>query len=207
MEKKMGNKKGILLLFLMLVLAALPLNAQAASQKTKAIKAYTKMMSKSTMRWGADTYYTKVPTKNCEFAIAYIDNDSVPELIVRNTRDITHIAGFGVVYTYRNGKVQVVKNIHIDDKFYYYKKKGVFVSMYVSGGTAESYWTLSKGKAVCRLSKEYRMIDRKYTYYAASKKTSKKKFNAALKKLVGSKKKTAVKFYKNTAAARKKYMK
>lgn len=207
MGKKMRNKKGMLLLFLMLVFAALPLNAQAASQKTKALKAYTKMMSKSTMRWGTDTYYTKVPTKNCEFAIAYIDKDSVPELIVRNYRDITHIAGYGVVYTYRNGKVQVVSNIDIDDKFYYYKKKGVFVTTYILGGTAEGYWTLSKGKAVCRLSKQYRMIDKKYTYFAASKKISKAKFNAALKKLVGSQKKTAVKFYKNTAAARKKYLK
>lgn len=174
----------------------------------KALKAYKSMLSKETMRWGTDDYYTAVPTKNCDFAVAYIDNDFIPELIVYNGLDITHAAGHGVLYTYKNGKVRVVENIHLDGSFSYYEKKSVFVGDYVMGGITYHYYKMKNGKAtrVLRMGEEN---FRGMFYYddVREQEMSKKEFDNALKKLVGSSKKKNLILRENTADARKKYLK
>lgn len=203
--------KHALLCMLVLVMMLCPLEVQAASQKTKAMKAYKSMLSKKTMRWGNDPYYKAVPTNTCRFTIAYIDNNSVPELIVESSY-VTRAAGTVVIYTYRNGKVQVVKNSTTgkyfadSGKFSYYKKKGIFISTYVMGGVTDNYYKMSKNKASLKLQADNSLMYGR-SYYNASKKITKKTFDKSLKKLVGSKKKTNAKFYKNTAANRKKYLK
>lgn len=40
----------------------------------------------------------------CSFALAYIDNNNVPELIVSNSLDVPHAGGHGRIFTYKNGK-------------------------------------------------------------------------------------------------------
>lgn len=205
-------KKAMLWMFVVLV-ALIPLKAEAASQKTKALKAYNKMLSKKTIRWGTDSNFPLVSTKNCQFTIAYIDNDSIPELIVYNAKDIPHVIGYGMVYTYKSGKVKAVKNINIDSKFYYYSKKGVFVTSYCQGGVTYTYFKLSKGKAAEKLQQGKAVYppNASYQYYKISKdkrsQISKKSFTKALNNMVGKKKKTTAKFYKNTSGNRKKYLK
>lgn len=78
-------KKLFLLLVCMISITAfLPSqSAEAVSTKKKALKAYSKMLSKKTIK---RTGHTTMKTKDCKFAIAYIDNNSVPELIVLNTK-------------------------------------------------------------------------------------------------------------------------
>lgn len=211
-EKKYWKRAVLCMLVFVMMLC--PLEVQAASQKAKAMKAYKSMLSKKTMRWGDDTYYKAVPTNTCKFAIAYIDNNSVPELIVTSGY-VTRVAGTVVIYTYRNGKVQVVKSntgrYYADSsKFSYYKKKGIFISTYGTGGVTDSYYKMSKSKASKKLMADDSLMYGK-SYYTCSgeesKKISKSGFNKSLKKLVGSTKKTKAKFYKNTAANRKKYLK
>ena len=206
----MKQLKKLLSLVLIFVLALAPLNVQAASNKTKALKAYKKLLSAKNIRWGTNSYEPTVPAKNCQFALAYIDNDSVPELIVYNNKDVPHMVGYGLLYTYRSGKVRLLGYINIDNKLSYYKKKGVIVTSYVSGGTTYSYFKLSKTKITNKLAIGIDVLTQKKSYYTVSndifKKTSKSKFNKALKKLVGSKKKTTIKFRKNNASNRKKYI-
>ena len=212
------KKKTFLTALTMLILSAALLipvqSTQAASAKSKAITAYKKFLSQKTIPWGNDAYYTAVPAKNCSFSLIYIDNNSVPELVITNTQDITHIAGFGVIYTYRNGKMQLVQNTQLDGKFYYYKKKGIYASSYLSSGIVNyTYSKLSKGKATAKLSKQTNTNFGKTTteYYKISSskmtKLTKSKFNKSLKNLVGSKKRSTAKFYKNTKAKRTKYLK
>lgn len=131
----MKKSRKLIMLAILVLAAVLPLNVQAASAKSKAIKAYKNFLAQDTIPWGTDTYYTAVPTNTCKFALAYIDKNSVPELVVRSSY-VTHIAGFSVIFTYKNGKVQPVSNIQDDGDFYYYKKKGVFASCYLSMGRA-----------------------------------------------------------------------
>lgn len=185
-------------------------NAEAASAKSKAMKAYKNFLSGKTIAWDESW---KVDAKDCQFAFAYIDNDSIPEMILYCPK-ASHVAGFGRLYTYRKGKVRQVASVNIDgSKFSYYKKKGIYVSQYVMGGVCDSYFKLSKGKSSLKLQKEKRI-------FASSSETScmdgkrkvisKSKFNKELKKLVGSKKKTTIKlkkFHNNTANNRKKYCK
>lgn len=210
-NKHYGFMLSLLLLFCVSLLIP-SADAQAASTKSKAIKAYKKFLTQDTIRWGNDTYYTAVPTKNCTFSLVYIDNNSVPELVVKNNQDITHVAGFGVVYTYKNGKVQTVNNIQLDGKFYYYKKKGIFLTSYCAmGQSCYTYCKLNKGKSTAKLGKQTDLDTKVKTYYKCTSTgttdISKAKFNSSLKKLVGSKKKSTAAFHKNTKANRKKYLK
>lgn len=185
---------------------------KAGDTKSKAIKAYKNLLAKDTMRWGKDTDDTAVPTKNCTFSLVYIDNNSVPELVVKNNQDITHIAGFGVVYTYRNGKVRTVENIQLDGKFYYYKKKGIFLTSYCAMGQ-ECYTCckLSKGKSTAKLGTQTDLFTNEKSYYkcksSGTTDIAKKTFNSSLKKLVGTRKRSTAAFHKNTAMNRKKYLK
>lgn len=177
--------------------------AEAAPAKTKALRAYEKFLSKGTIAW--DTNY-KVPAKDCEFAIAYLDQDKVPELILHNS-SVSHVAAYGRIFTYKNGKVKRVGTVDMDDsKFYYYKKKGIFISHYENGGSFDNYRKIIKGKIVHKLQKGRQIPENRTRYYDAGRKEiSKSRFNQELKKLVGSKKKTSAKFHKNTSKSRKKY--
>ncbi len=207
--------RSAVLCILILAMTLCPLEVQAASQKTKAIQAYKNMLSQKTMRWGNDDYYKKVPTSKYSFVLAYIDNNSVPELVVTSDY-VTHAAGSMVVYTYRNGKIQVVTDVNSgnffadNSKFSYYKKKGVFLSCYVMGGVTDHYYKMSKNKASEKLMADDSLMWGKSWYKCSggtNKKITKSSFNSNLKKLVGSTKKTTVKFYKNTSTNRKKYLK
>lgn len=202
-------KKTVLFLCLLTAVAA-PANVQAASQKAKAMKAYKNMLSKQTIQWGENKNYT-VPAKNCVFATAYIDKDSVPELIVQNNIDIPHWSDCTVMYRYRNGKIQVVKNISAVHRFFYYKKKGVFVGNDLSAGIDRSvYYQLAKGRVSAKqtINKNVGGTGGKWTkYYLGNRQVAKSQFNKSLKKITGARKRTEAKFRKNTAGNRKRYLK
>lgn len=198
-------------------------NVQAASAKTKALKAYGKLMAKSKT---AD--FTQ--NSSSSFALAYIDNDKIPELIIQNFYG-GMIKGNYAVYTYRNGKVKRVAGPDtLGTSISYYKKKGVIRgSLWYTvpmGGPGEgtTYCQMKKGKIVSILKKEVFEPNEAYGrtktesswFYDTSgkgnkfKSLSKKSFNSKLKKMTGSKKPTtlkSIKFYENTAANRKKYLK
>ena len=121
--KAQGRIKRILgyLLILAMVIAMVPaMPSEAATAKSKAIAAYKKMLSKSTVtvipkkvRCGRFTR-TRQPakSKNVRFTIAYIDKDSVPELILLDSE--TEFCG---IWTFRNGKVENVDIINAAYKF------------------------------------------------------------------------------------------
>lgn len=215
MREKVRHSKCLTVVFFMVmgIMLLLPgTEVQAASAKSKAIKAYKSFLSQKTIPWGTDSYYTSVPSKNCSFALAYIDKNTVPELVVRNMRGITHIAGFGVVFTYKNGKVQPVANIQLDGKFYYYKKKAIYAGSNLSSGVLSySYYKMSGVKSTAKLTERENIFSGEKTYYKANsgngKVISKSKFTSSLKKLVGSTKRSTAKFYKNTKKNRTKYLK
>lgn len=211
-EKRNCWKILFLMTAMLTLLLAAGMTTQAASQKTKAMRAYKKMMAKTSI-YKEDW---KMKTANCEFAVAYIDNNSVPELIVYNDTDIPHVGGYGMLYTYRGGKVRYVTGLTMDDKssLGYYKKKGILTDAYAQMGMkGEKYIRLKKAKVSSVLYKSYMMngyswkLDTCYKY--ASNRTveiSKKSFSKKLKSYIGSRKMTKFKFYANTAANRAKYL-
>lgn len=194
----MKKYRNMILCMMLVLLAAMPMGAQATSKKAKALAAYNTFLAQTTGKYGKE--YDK-------FAIAYINNDSVPELVFRDPV-------YTYFYTYKSGKVTLLHKDLSMNVFKYYKKKGMLVRLYVHRGLqTTTYMRLSKGTFKEYLGTQkyngetnYFKYVREKSYYT-EKLTTKSKFNKLLKKYVGSKKATAFKFYKNTAANRKKRLK
>lgn len=210
------NWKRILLLAgLFILVFSCSITSQAASQKTKAKKAYRTMLAKKYIY--KDGW--RMTTKNCDFALAYIDNDSVPELLVYNSDDIPHMGGYGMLYTYSKGKVKYVTGLAMDERktLGYYKQKGILTDAYAQQGyKSEYYIRLKSGKTTSVLCKEYKYNFRSDKWKLSSykklssgklKSASKSSFNKSLKSYVKTRKFTKFKFYKNTSKNRTKYLK
>lgn len=219
------SKKLLIILALAALLLAPASTANAAGKKSKALKAYKTFLSKSAAAWGGSSG-TSVALRKCKFALAYIDKDSVPELILYSGSN-SHADGYYALYTYKNGRVTYVNNLM--DGFAYYKKKGLYCSIHSGTGGYETYYhKLSSGKTAYKLYSQdettinwdlnrdgkitvnYRKVTKAKTpmYTSTTKAITKSAFQKQLKKLVGSTKKTTIKkYYSNTASNRKKYLK
>lgn len=177
------------------------LTSDAASQKTKALKEYNRLLSQKKLKWSGNL---KVKSSKLKFSLIYVDKDSVPELFIDGTSaGTTHVSGAYKLYTYRNGKLYDVGTYR--DSFGYYKKKGVFVSKTYLHGEYEAYHKLSKGEDVIRLRSE-----KYYTtqYFDGNEnQISKASYKKQLKKLTGKKKASAPVCVNNTSANRKKLLK
>lgn len=204
MKKTLKRKKvWLVLLCIFSIYLTVPcVQAKAAPAKKKAVQAYKEFLANDKIPWDANW---EVPAKDCKFSIVYINNDKIPELVLYNT-SVPHMGGYCRIFTYKSGKVTRVGSADMDSgKFYYYKKKGVFISCYANGGVFDNYRKIKKGKIVHKLQKGKEVFDNKTRYYNSNRKEiSKSAFNKQLKKLVGSRKKTSAKFYTNTPTNRKK---
>lgn len=180
----------------------------AKTVKSQALDAYRVLLSEKLVEWGDSG--SQVSLEKCSFALAYIDNNSVPELILQNLSSTDHAIGYGSLYTHKNNKVVCLGSLGLNDTFYYYKKKGIYVDNYTGMGiSSDHYNKLSDTKIYTKLimSKRY-LADNSVacTYATKSDEISKAKFKKKLRKLVGSKKKTALTFYQNTSSNRLKYL-
>ena len=152
MKTKRLIKRALLFSLMLTLLLAVP--TFAATKKTKALKAYSKMLSKKKLAIlpigtkmlvgdGYEKYNTKSKLSSAYFAIAYIDNDSIPELVVTKKENYSWKWGgddFGTydfsllaIYTWKKGKVRRIAYEGSGSMFNrpsfggYYKKKGVYV--------------------------------------------------------------------------------
>lgn len=176
-------------------------HTQAASKKTKALKAYSKLLASDSIKFSDRG--SANPT-DYSFSLVYIDNNNVPELVIWGNQPHSLYA----VYTYRNGKAQYVENT--GDGFGYYKKKGIFSGGIFRSYVCTNYFKLSSGKSTRKFSVTEDYSSATYQSYQSNKAVTitKTKFNRQLKKLVGSTKETTnITWHKNTAANRKKYLK
>ncbi len=186
---------GIFCLFLLLIPAG---RAEAASTKTKAIKAYKTFLKKEQTAQGSSA-------SSKEFSLAYVDNNSVPELFYD-----------GVLYTYKGGKVVTLLEPTGSEKISgYYKKKGIVTVIYAHTQHTYTIYYKIKGKKATEVLRYQWDISSESnwtpveTYLYKSNTVTESVFNARLKKLVGSKK---IKYFEdsahtNTASNRKKYLK
>lgn len=216
MKKRKALKK-LALFTLLFVLTLLPTSAQAASQKTKALKAYKKFLNKSTVTLAGQT----CQMSDAEFAVAYIDNNSVPELFLRaNYKYGNNKFSIIALYTYKNGKMKrlYVRDIKLlgsyANSYSYYKKRGIISMKFGHGDYASTtYYKISGNKLVQKLSSsgtyDWQKDKTIYSYSsgASAKKITKSKFNKQLKTLTKSKKATALTLYKNTAANKTNHLK
>lgn len=156
----------------------------SSSAKKKALKAYQEFLKSGYIN--IEENDIPVPKRLCKFALIYLDNDSIPELVINyDGMEFDNPWINGVLYSYIGGRIKKLDVMGMMDHLSYYKKKGVLADYSYSdlGGVGISYSRLNNGKYQNSLS--------------ASK----------IKKYVGNTKQTRVKFYKNTETNRQKYLK
>lgn len=144
-----------------------------SSSKSSALKAYYNFLK--SYKFTSD-YYSR------GFNLAYINNDSIPELIVF---DVNYHAAGGKVYAYVNGKVKYVDEFGEWGGFEYQEKKGVIHSSYFGmGNSYDTYykWDGSKLSTIISFSliEEFSNGNFGYKYYINDKKVTLSKYESSI---------------------------
>ena len=147
---------------------------QATNNKKAALKAYYNFLK--SYRFTTD-YSTR------GFNLAYINNDSIPELVVFDGD--YHAAG-GKVYAYVNGKVKYVGEFGEWGGFEYQEKKGVIRSFYFGYGCSETNyykWNGSKLSNIMSANEKQYFISNgyfRYKYSINDKKVTRSKYESSI---------------------------
>ena len=143
------------------------------SSKSAALKAYYNFLK---------SYKFDLDSSSRGFDLAYINNDSIPELIVFDGD--YHAAG-GKVYAYVNGKVKYVGEFGEWGGFQYQEKKGVICSTWSRANSYTTYYkwsgsklsTIMSSSAIVEFSSNG---DFEYKYYINDKKVTRSKYNSSI---------------------------
>jgi len=206
-----------LIIFSSLTAYAVPKETAAVKtvERTQALKAYKKKLKKSKVvvlpkgKWFSKSYdsrlirYKNTKSSKVRFALANINNDDIPELILKDPR-------FGyAVFTYKKGKIICLKyGNSYDQPKSYYTGTGIFLEKAGSEGTPHTliYYKMTGAKMKKVMDIFY--IEAEPTYYEIGKKhVSELKFMKKLNGYKGDSVPEKIVFRKNTKANRKKYMK
>ena len=183
--------------------------SKATSKKAAALKAYNTFLQKKSYK-----VYIRysVPFSKASFGLAYLNNDSVPELIVKDNVDRSY-KDYRLIFTYKNGKVKLL-NHDIFSK--YYKKTSVYMRVIKLSTNRTGLREVQHNKLIGTQSKRYLIRQKGTVIYgekinrycdANMKDITPAEYNRRLKKLTKSKKASSVKYYKNSATNRRKYLK
>lgn len=144
-----------------------------SSSKSAALKAYYNFLK---------SYKFDLDSSSRGFDLAYINNDSIPELIVFDGD--YHAAG-GKVYAYVNGKVKYVGEFGEWGGFQYQEKKGVICSTWSRANSYTTYYkwsgsklsTIMSSSAIVEFSSNG---DFEYKYYINDKKVTRSKYESSI---------------------------
>lgn len=124
--------------------------AYEAPDAKSAFRAYKSLLESSRFSWprfnsGTRDYssYENVASSSLRFGIAYVDKDSVPELIVER-KDNPHYLGYQAIYTFYGGKAVFLA---VSDVVQVYPRTGVFRTLYNGMGGEIRYYILNGAKA------------------------------------------------------------
>ena len=117
------------------------------------------------------------------FNLIYINNDSIPELIVF---DGDYHAVGGKVYTYANGKVKYIGAFGEYGTFLYKEKKGVICSSWMGQGVCASTYFKWDGSKLSKII-SFRSVEKidsnmniVYNYYINDKKVTRSKYKSSI---------------------------
>lgn len=132
---------------------------------------------------------------NARFALAYIDNDGIPELVV--SEGDAH-ASACILFTYRDGKAVNLGPFGGYGTLTYYEKGGVIVDGYGNNGHfIEAVYTLENGVAALAFEGETQAEVGGEVYFIDGIEVSEKEYNTAKSKIVPKGAKEAQVEYKN----------
>ena len=211
--------KRCLLLALTIVMLVPAVSGFAVTPKQAALNAYSRWLSGSKVQVMPKDYkdylnnelFAPVPASNTLFGIAYINNDTIPELVVK-----TADGHYGSILTYRNGKIvrldytDGIKGMICG----YYSKRGMFLNRRKQPEhlSRDVYKTMG-ADGVKERFEIYTWSDgtKDRTYYDRNGKNihlrNHTEFKNKLLTFTKGKTLTVYKFYRNTAANRKNILK
>ena len=108
-------------------------NTDEATNLSEAEQAYEEFENAGIV-W--DEYNTLYP-EECEYKLVYIDDDDVPELLVKSFAP-AHASGWGRIYYYKDGEVRLLDEIY--SSAFYYEKTGIYCRADSGAGGSEYYY-------------------------------------------------------------------
>lgn len=196
-----------------------------ASDYVQAMKAYDEFLSQDTITVGDSIGGTNVwHCSSCDFALPYISNDDIPELMLYNFADNDHASGYGAIFQYRDGEVKLLGRLSLNDVrgIGYYRGTGYFMDQYASTGlgdiTTNHIDDLESIDGITNMmfgmSMEYDSDDTSQIagYYVGRPgeqgfvDVSKSEYDKALKKATNNVEMTQYKFFHNTEENREKQL-
>ena len=190
------------LALVVMAVALLQVQAQAATPLQSALAAYKKMLSRPTVYFEDLIDEEEVCGTRFEFAVGYVDKDTIPELFIR-VREYGYIEN-NALYTWRDGRVKLVEdfpNLADCSAFSgYYKKTGIYVTtMGSDGGSTQYIKSLKSGKPkILAKHPNYK----RGSYYKGGKSVSQKAYQKYVKKVSKKKKLTKLTWLSNTSQNR-----
>ena len=140
-----------------------------SSSKSAALKAYYNFLK---------SYKFELDSSSRGFNLAYINNDSIPELVVFDGD--YHAAG-AKVYAYVSGKVKYVGKFGEWGGFQYKEKKGVICDSWSGRGSYSTYYKWNGSKLSTIIS--FNVVpdgDYEYKYYINDKKVTRSKYMSSI---------------------------
>ena len=227
MKRAIRKLKTCLLLAFIVSIIVPAASGYAISARQKALNAYKTMLSKPKVDiygYGRgysdyngtgdvpDRTYRPTASSKVQFATAYMNNDTIPELIVRTK--VSSRQYLWAIYTYKNGRVVKVTTggDYTEILLGYYQRTGLFKRKYTKGFTWEYHNKINGTKAYPFASKlTYRSSGkscRKYYIYVDGVRRDKSysAYCSAFKKAIGGKPFKRFNYHQNSAANRKKYL-
>ena len=196
-----------------------------SSDYVQAMKAYDEFLSQDTITVGDSISGTNVwHCSSCDFALPYISNDDIPELMLYNFADNDHASGYGAIFQYRDGEVKLLGRLSLNDVrgIGYYRGTGYFMDQYASTGlgdiTTNHIDDLESIDGITNMmfgmSMEYDSDDTSQIagYYVGRPgeqgfvDVSKSEYDKALKKATNNVEMTQYKFFHNTEENREKQL-
>ena len=211
----------LLLLCLTLVIPRIDSNA-AATPRQQAMKAYKTWLGRNTVRvigtegplngyyltsFNSKKKYSPDNASNVKFALASIDGDSIPELIISVKKDNRPLFG---ILTYKNGRITRVYSSNGLTSFGgYFFKTGYFNMTTSEPAYKKSLYCKLSGTSIKTMY--YQSYKRKLgdldMYYGTSGMLSKSQYTNRVRSATQGKAKTALVLHQNTAANRNKFLK
>lgn len=182
--------------------------AEKSTNKQKVIKNYKKFLKKANISWGNNE---NVPLDKCYFALVYVNNDNIPELLLctKDYGSTSHATGYGAIYSFSKNKVKMISNLAFEKReFKYYKKKSLYIDTYSRNGNFYQNYYLYPHKAIGYTLNRSASTGEGVLYRDANYNDLKKEdFEKLIKSYSNNTKSTKAKFRKNNEKNRKKYLK
>lgn len=189
------------LMIALIITLILTVPTLAASKKKKAMKAYRKYLSKSSITVKSNGKKTRVKPKR--FAVVKLDGDTVPELIMSSYSRL-------FFFRYKKGRVRQIGNTGVfTSGSDYYPGRQLIKNLSFGGVgvSSEDYIQINVKKQkiayCCTATSGMNFKD----YHILGRQVSHSSYSSYVKKLVGSVREKEIRFIQNTKTNRRRYLK